>query len=294
MTLNRIHQKARSLRKQMQPNFLIEADMIEVANDDGVTSVRVTDPDTHNLIWVKLYGQDERVVQAYNGRTQVRANLPVWVRQLADGTYEVEGMRSRDGTEYLGEGLGTMNTPEQVGELLGTVWPARNLKPGRARLSQNGGMKLTIESFYYSGGVFSPPSGRDIDLTSYIPATTDKQVWAVVWYDPVTDALGATTGTEYDLPYTMTEIDLGAIAIPVQYIRLAGVILTEGDTALSSASVIVAAQNWLDPPVTDENFFPITVTDARTIPSNRQLVISQVTIDTGGSIDIDGILEILG
>lgn len=293
-TIEDIRRKAQKLRKKHQSSVLIEAEMIAVANDDGITSVKVTDTDTKNLVWCKLYGSDERIVQAYNTRVQPRNKLPVWLRSLEDQTFEVEGGRARDGTEFLGEAAATIFTPEQIGELIATVWPARNLKPGRARLSDNGGMKLHIEPFYYSGGVFAAPSGRDIDLTAYVPATTDKQVWAVVWYDPATDALGATTGTEYDLPYVMNEMDLGAIALPPQYIRLAGVLLTEGDTALSASSIIIAAQNWFDSPVTDESFFPIVVTDARIIPSNRQLVISQVTINTGGSIQIDGILHITG
>lgn len=274
----------------MQPSSLVEADLTTYANDDGVTSVKVTDVDTKNLVWAKLLGSDERIVQAYNTRVQPRNKAPVWLRQLADGTYEVEGLRSRDGTDFYGEAAGTMNMPELIGELMGTVWPARNLKPGRARLSDAGGMTLYIEAFYHSQGYFI---GDTIDLADYVPATTDKQVWAVVWYDPLSEALGVTTGDEYDLPYTMIDTDLGAISIPPQYIPLAGVVLTEGDTALSGSSVIIARQNWIDAPVTAEAFFPIHITDTRIIPENRQQVVDSVFVDAGGILIIDGILRVI-
>lgn len=282
---------ARAFGRQRQSSELIEADLTARLNDDGVTSVKVTDTDTVNLVWAKLLGSDERIVQAYNGRVQPRDKAPVWVRRLADGTYEIEGIRSRDGSDFYGEALATMNIGELIGELMATVWGARNLKPGRARLSELGGMNLYIEAFFHSAGFFP---GDNIDLASYVPATTDMQAWAKVWYDPIGDTLGATVGTEYGLAYTLTEVDLGAVSIPASYIPLAGVLLQEGDTTLSGNSIIVAAQNWIDAPVTSEMFFPVIVTDARVIPTNRQLVISQTTIDTGGSIEIDGILRIIG
>lgn len=279
-----------STRKGQQSSRLIEAELIAVANDDSVTSVKVTDTDTKNLVWAKLHGSDERIVQAYNTRVQPRAKAPVWLRQLADGTYEVEGLRSRDGTDFYGEAAGTMNMPELIGELMATVWAARNLKPGRVRLSDVGGMSVYVEAFYHASGYF--PGGL-IDLTSYIPATTDKQVWCVVYYDPDGDELGAMNGTEYDLPYTMNETDLGAIALSPHWIRLAGIVLTEGDTAITAASIIIAAQSWIDAPVTNDNFFPIHITDTRTIPSNRQQVVDSIFVDTGGILTIDGILRII-
>lgn len=270
---------------------MIEGELIQVANDDGVTSVKVTDPDTVNLVWAKLYGSDERVVQAYNGRVQPRNLLPVWLRQLADGTYEIEGVRSRDGSDFAGEGLGSLNIPQLIGELLDTVWPARNLKPGRVRLSALGGMNVYVEAFYFHTGRFA---GGNLDLTAYIPSTSNRQVWACIWYDPTLDVLGVTTGTEYTLAYTMLEDDLGAIAINPQYIPLAGVILTQGDTAVSASTVFIARQPWFSAAVANDSFFPIAVTDARVIPTNRQLVISQVSIGTGGSITVNGILQIVG
>lgn len=290
MLTSQTRQKIRRFKQQTLASALVEADLVAIANDDGVTSVKVTDTDTKNLVWAKLYGSDERPVQAYNTRVQPRAKTPVWLRQLVDGTYEVEGLRSRDGTDFYGEAAGTINTPEQIGELMGTVWPARNLKPGRARLSELGGMYLYIEAFYHSQGYFV---GDNIDLTTYVPATTDKQVWAVVWYDPLSDALGVTTGDEYDLPYTMIDSDLGEIAISPQYIPLAGVILHEGDTTLDGNSVIIARQNWIDAPVTAEAFFPVHITDTRIIPANRQQVVDTVIVDTGGILIVDGILRVI-
>lgn len=291
MNENAVLSMAMAYGKQRQSSDLIEADLTARLNDDGIASVKVTDTDTVNLVWAKLRGQDERIVEAYNGRVQPLDKLPVWVRQLADGTYEIEGVRSRDGSDFLGEALGTMNLPELIGELLATVWPARNLKPGRVRLSPNGGMKLDIEPFFYSGGYFG---GDEIDLTSYVPATSAMQVWAVVYYDPNAAALGVTTSSEYSLIVPMDETNLGTVTLSPQRIPLAGVLLKNGDTALSAASAIIARQNWIDAPVTNDSFFPIVVTDARVIPSNRQLVISRLTIGSGGSVTINGLLQIVG
>lgn len=277
------------VRNQQQASRLVEADLIAVTNDDGVTSVKVTDPDTKNLVWAKLYGSDARPVQAYNTRVQPRAKAPVWLRQLADGTYEVEGMRSRDGTDFYGEAAGTMNTPEQIGELLGTVWPARNLKPGRARLTDTGGMTLYIESFYHSQGYFI---GGYIDLTDYVPATTSKQVWAVIWYDPVSDVLGVTTSDEYDLPHTMIESELGDVHISPQYIPLAGVILREGDTVIDGSSVIIARQNWIDAPMTSEMLWPIEISDARFVPANRQIAVRRQGVIGDGVLTVYGVLDV--
>lgn len=281
----------RKVQQSFQAARRIEADLTAVANDDGVTAVKVTDSDTSNLVWAKLLGQDERIVQAYNGRVQPRDKLPVWVIQLPDGTFEIEGVRSRDGSDFLGEALGSMNIPELIGALLAVVWPMRNLIAGRARLSEVGLLTLWIEPFYTNAAYFP---GANFDLTAYVPVTTDMQAWVVIWYDPASGTLGATAGTEYNLAYTMTEIELGAVVIDTSYIPLAGVLLTEGDTLITAATVIIARQPWFNSAVTDESFFPIVVTDARVIPANRQLVISQVTVDTGGSITVDGILHIIG
>lgn len=281
---------ARQQKKQTQAAILIEADLTARVNDDGVTSVKVTDLDTVNLVWAKLRGQDERIVQAYNGRVQPRDKLPVWLRTLEDGTFEIEGVRNRDGSDYLGEALASMNIGELIGELMATVWSARNLKPGRARLSAAGGMTLTIEEFFYSGGKFK---GGDIDLTDYVPSTTDKKVWAVIYYDPIVGALGVATGDEHDLPYAMDETELGTISLAPQYIPLAGVILTEGDTALSGSSTIVARQNWIDAPINDEQFWPIEITDTRTIPTNRQLMVARLAVTGDGVLNVYGVLDVV-
>jgi hypothetical protein len=288
-TLNDLKRKARQARRKMQAAHLIEADLTEWLNDDGVTSVKVTDSDANNLVWAYVQGQGNEPVQVYNISVQPRNHAPVWVRQLADGTFEVERLRSRDGSEFYGEAAASMNIGELIGELMATVWSARNLKPGRARLSELGGMYVYIEEFFYSGGKFA---GDNLDLTDYVPTTTDKQVWAVIYYDPVSAALGVTTGTEYDLVYTMNEIDLGAIALAPQYIPLAGVILTEGDTALSGSSTIVARQPWIDAPINSEQFFPIEITDTRTIPANRQIAVRRLAVTGSGVLNVYGVLDI--
>lgn len=288
-TLSDLKRTARKLKQQQAAALLTAADLLAVTNDDGVSSVKVTDADTVNLVWAKLYGSDERIVQAYNTRVQPRDKAPVWLRQLADGTYEVEGLRSRDGSEFYGEGAGSVNIPELIGELLATVWAARNLKPGRARLSEVGGMTLWIEEFFYSGGKFS---GGDIDLTDYIPTTSDTKLWAVVYYDPINAVLGVTTGDEHDLSYTMDETELGEIALAPQYIPLTGVILTEGDTALSGSSTIIARQNWIDAPINSEQFWPIEITDTRTIAANRQLAVRRQAVTGDGVLNVYGVLDV--
>lgn len=288
-TLQDAKRIARQVRQRSQSAELIEADLVAVANDDGVTSVKVTDTDTRNLVWAKLRGQASEPVQAYNGRVQPRNQLPVWVRRLADGTYEIEGVRSRDGSDFLGEALGSMNVPELIGELLSFVWPARNLKPGRARLSELGGMNLSIEKFYYSGGAYP---GGTVNLTSYVPSVSGTQVWAKVYYDPISNALGVTTSSSYSLAYSLTETELDAVAISPNAVPLVGVLLVYGDTTISAATSIKAIQNWIDAPISTETFFPIHITDTRTIPSNRQIVIDRNFVDTGGILIVDGILKV--
>lgn len=276
-------------RRTHQTSVLFEGDLIAVENDDGVTSVKVTDTDTVNLVWVKVYGSDERIVQAYNGRVQPRNKLPVWLRRLADGTYEIEGVRSRDGSDFLGEALGTMNIPELIGELLATVWPARNLKPGRARLSEAGGMTIAIEPFYYADGYFE---GGDIDLTDYVPTTADTQVWAKIYFDPISDALGVTVSDSYTLAYTMLEEDLGDVLISPNAVPLTGVVLKYGDTTLSAASVIIAAQNWIGAPITNDAYFPIEITDTRSIPANRQIAVRRLAVTGSGALTVNGVLDV--
>lgn len=288
MLSSTLREKARKFRRQYQASVLIPGELIAVANDSGTTTVKVDDPDTPNMVWVKLYGQDERIVQAYNTKVTPREKMPVLLRHLPTGEFVIAEGDPIAGTDFYGEAAGTVFLPQVIGALTGWTWTARSLEIGRVRLSEVGGMTVYVEPFYFSGGYFA---GGTLDLSGNVPTTTDKQAWAVVWYDPASAALGATNGDEYDLVYTMTEVDLGAIALPVQYIRLAGVLLTEGDTALSGNSVIKAAQNWIDAPVTDESFFPMTITDERTIPTNRQLAITTVTIDTGGTLTINGRLD---
>lgn len=286
-----LRSKTRKYRALVQSTVLITGEITAVANDSGTSSVKVDDSDTKNLVWVKLQGQSERIVQAINTKVAPRDKMPVLLRRLVTGEFVIAEGDPIAGTELYGEAAGSLFVPELIGELLATVWPARNLKPGRVKLSASGGLNLDVEAFYYSGGRFG---GGAIDLTSSVPASSGKQKWAVIWYDPASAALGVTTSAEYDLIYPLDEPELGAVALPVSYIRLAGVLMKYGDTAFSASTIIIAAQNWIDAPVSTEAYFPITITDSRTIPTNRQLVVSRVMVDSGGSLMVNGILKVIG
>lgn len=289
-TLNDAKRLARRVKQHTQASRLVEADLIAVANDDGVTSVKVTDSDTKNLVWAKLYGSDERIVQAYNTRVQPRDKAPVWLRQLSDGTYEIEGGRSRDGTELYGEAAGTVFLQELIGELMATVWAARNLKPGRARLSENGGLYIHIEPFFHNGEWIAPD---DFDLTANIPATSDTHAWVALTYDPNGAALSAVTGTEHALAYTLNEDDNDGISLSPDHIPLAKIELFDSTTALDGSTRIVAWQNWITAPVSVEQYWPIEITDTRTLPANTQIMVRRQAVTGDGVLNVLGVLDVV-
>lgn len=294
MTFNSIRASARAVRDKQRNLEEIPAKLVDVDNEDGVSDVRVTDGT--NLVWVLLYDENARVAQAYNMTTQYRAGAPVWVRKMPDRTLEVVRIRARDGTDFYGDAAPTINSPPLIGELMpDTLWPGRNLIPGRLYTTSAGGMTIYIAPFHYDGGYF--PGGTQ-DLTANIPVTANKKAWVKVYVDPnavdADDSIGATTGTYVDVTTNpMNEADLAAIPLDSSFIPVAGIVLENGQTAIDDTTLVVDARQWLNAPSNPSQYMPIFLDYAFTMPSNRQVTIKRLIIQTGGSVTILGAIDII-
>lgn len=290
---NSLRLKARQLRRHLRARDELPAKMIEVENEDSTTSVRVSG--LRNMVWILLYDEDARVTQAYNVRTQVRANAPVWVRRMPDNTLVITGIRELDGTELYADAAPSINVPPLIGELMPeTVWPSRNLLPGRIRWTTAGGLLIYIEPFHYDGGYFP---GGTLDLTAYVPSVANKKAWVKVWVNPnaanVNAMPGATAGSNVDLSVNpMSEADLAAITISPSYIPVAGIVLTNGDTAITSTTLIADARQWINAPQAASQFMPYILATALTIPAAGQIAVRRMQVAAGGTLTVLGILDI--
>ena len=92
-----------------------------------------------------------------------------------------------------------------------------------------------MEPFHYDGGFW--PGG---DFLMTVPSTASMQAWCAVAMNPADDTLYQFTGTEYALPYLLTEVELGNLSVTAGYIPVGAVVLYNGQTT------ITGAERWAD------------------------------------------------
>lgn len=208
--------------------LLLRAEIGQLEADGSYT---VFADQSQNLIYARLTDDNNKVILAYNVRVKNRAELPIWVRETEDG-FEVEGVRGKRGSEFYGTAAPTLNVPEIIGALMNTVIPARNYEPGRVRPFATDSLVLHVEPFWYRyfGRLFRWPGGT-VDMTDYLPSTTDYWRWALIciWQGE----LVVLTGDETSAYTALTDTALAELCEDIDtLIPLDAVRLQEGSTTI--------------------------------------------------------------
>lgn len=268
---------------------LLEA-RVGLLNDDGSLTIKV--PGQTNLIYVRLFGQTERTVEAINVKVAPRGDNVVRVRKRPDAVYEVVDVEPVIATEFYGEAAGTMNLPQLVGDALDIVVPGRNLKPGRVRLSDGLSMQVYIEPFHTSGFYWA---GGTIDLTSLIPGTANTHAWIIVGVDLIDQEPAAYSGTAISILRDLLEEDLPAIDLPERFIPTGAYQLANGMTAITGDTPVVDMRYWLQSAGADTGTFgnPNPIIDYRNTGSNRQVLYYAELVVDGGTLIVGSNSEVV-
>lgn len=114
---------------------------------------------------------------------------------------------------------------------------ANRFIPGLVRPFKEGGsfgLKVFIESFIYEfDNEIQTWSGQPFDLTSSVPATPNKKVWAIVGVDPMDNTPTVVTGDEFS-SVALMGIDKIDGTLFAGLIPLGAVVLTNGQTKLNN------------------------------------------------------------
>lgn len=233
---------------------------------------------------------DSSIGSARNTLATWKPEYAVLLRPDRDGTLYVVGGDGAKADKQRGAGA-----PGDVGQHwhgIGSgneyIHPTRLFEPGLVHAYEDGTtLYIRVEPFEHEGGRFA---GGILSLASNVPGAGLARV-VLVSLDVATNALQATNGptAAANLFNLLSASDATAITVS-DAIRLCGVRLQAGQTSISRDADFFDQRRFLEASsaVTDELGFPILVTTAITIPTNRQLVLHETTIDTGGSITLEG------
>lgn len=224
---------ARALRKRQLPGELGKAPGVSDASNFTV-------PGKPGYTWVRVTsGDGVTVVPAINHVVANKPDVPVWVEPNEGGVYEVTRIRAEDFLVFSG-GATLPNT--SAAPTANAPTTARRLVPGL--VVHESGLTVRIQAFHYRYGVQSRyyPGGT-LDLTSYVPTTSNRQVWCKVGVDPVSNSAVAVAGGEQVATVPLLDEALAAVDFSL-YIPLAGVKLKTGDTSLASAARFADCRPW--------------------------------------------------
>lgn len=197
--------------------------------------------------WNYVTLSDQTIAQAINVNAGRIPRLPVWLDKDPSGNLFVASVNHTQTMQFLGDlapGVGAGQHSHELGYGYDDPVSSRRITVGLVQVSI--GMTVYVRPFLYEyDGVVYAYSGGYIDLTAEIPATASTQVMCIVWFDPVTLALGATSGSEVTDGTLVTLADVAAVTLSGDVIPLAGVTLRNGQTAITEEKDFVDARLWL-------------------------------------------------
>ena len=194
---------------------------------DGIT---LAGADTGKT-WVRAEEDSREETQVWGSASRI--NLPVWVGPNIAGELELKTLEQTEAAMTAGAAAAASLLPTITPENSPNILiDGRQFRPGRLRLSDLGGLYVYAEPFQYDGGYWP---GGNLALTP--PGTANQQAWCVVAFDPATGTLSQFTGAEYALPVLLGGSELAQVNITAGYIPLGGVVLQNGQTAITGAEV---------------------------------------------------------
>lgn len=188
-------------------------------------------------VWVRADDTSREETQVWAGVFGAqKPNVPVWVAPNEAGELEIVGLVSAEAALTFngtaGAAIMPPVTPDNNANLL---IGGRQFVPGRARVSELGGLYVWIEAFPYDGGYW--PGGNFL-LTA--PSTASTKAWCIVALNPADETLYQFTGTHTALPILLAETDASAVTVTAGYIPLVGVVIENG------ATEVTGSEPWAD------------------------------------------------
>ena len=198
-----------------------------------LTSTGVTlDGAAAGKAWVRSEEDSREETQVWGYASRI--NLPVYVGPNISGELEIKAVDQHAAAFVAGAGAEASILPPITPDNNSSILiGGRQFKPGRMRLSALGGLYVYVEPFHYPGG-FWP--GGDFALTP--PGTASQQAWCGVAMNPADDTLYQFTGSNYALPYLLTEVELGELTVNEGYIPVGAIVLQNGQTVITGGEQI--------------------------------------------------------
>jgi hypothetical protein len=170
--------------------------------------------------------------------------------------------------------------------------------PGVATVQVTGGVYRKPDGTY---GVFTTTGGYDL-ITGNTPSS-DMQVVVCQWFDTDTEAVVVTVSSELsrttDLKNPIniaTRIGLineCAALAPVNSFGITAWVLFDDTTSITNNNKLDDLRGVVGTGDSGSEDFPISVTSTVIISSNKQKVVDDYTIESGGSVVIDGRLTVI-
>jgi hypothetical protein len=165
------------------------------------------------FIWCQEYGDESSIFQALNLRVQRTAGLPVIVGWSIRPPYQREILElDRDATEFTNF---TSDEPFLVNHRVSHQYPSEDNKGADAVLiyqpaiqplktTVSSGLIVTVNAIVYenNSGIVKYYSGENVDLTSYVPTTSNKKVKVLLYLNPVNNSFNVKSGVEVSLGAT--------------------------------------------------------------------------------------------
>ncbi len=206
-------------------------------DSSAVSGVVIDVPGRPGYVYVRIVtgGNSVTVDEAYNEGAMRNPNIMIRMERRARAGLVIIGAESSSAVAVLGDRAPSATVPPHSHAIAsGNPDMVEGLRfvPGVIRLSDLGGLYVYAEPFQYDGGYWP---GGNLALTP--PGTANQQAWCVVAFDPATGTLSQFTGAEYALPVLLGGSELAQVNITAGYIPLGGVVLQNGQTAITGAEV---------------------------------------------------------
>lgn len=266
-------------------------------NTDGTVNPDPTTDAVVGNLWVHGYprGAPVQVLIGPNINPHV-PNARVWVGQNdARQAVAFDVVVDKNAIQQWGPGLGAIAPQLNI--------PAMALIPGRAQVSELGGLFVHVNGFDYDGGFFAggvwaggsfDATAYDFDVSADVPSTDGYSVWVSVYFDPADTALHSVAGTPIytgNNVWTLDEATIADIPIPAGCYPTGAVGLTFGQSSLAGAYF---ASNRYFLGRTDLEPIGWRMTHDVTLPAGHDFTVVG-TVNTGAySLTVNGALWILG
>lgn len=198
------------------------------------------------MIWVRigaLAPYDRRdAVPVYNLKVATDAPLPVDLELIDGEQYQILGLNPLRAFSELGVRATAAAVPTRDGRYVREVVTAENFLPGRVKLSNAGGMDVTVEGFTAAGVDFATQ-----DVTLVPTATGSKKAWIALYGDPADGLVKQALGSNHDTTDVMTRADIfSEITFPDEHVKLKAYVVENGASSISAQTQSEDIREFLD------------------------------------------------